>query len=44
MNVTPIRTVRIPEDLWLAAQAKAKSEGKDLSSVIRRLLRTYARS
>lgn len=44
MNTTPIRTVRVPEELWVAAQAKAKSENKQLSSVIRRLLRQYARS
>lgn len=44
MNVTPIRTVRIPDDLWAAVQLKAKAEKKDVSSVIRRLLRNYARS
>lgn len=43
MNVTPIRTMRIDDDLWNAAQAKAKSQGKDLSSVTRRLLRNWVR-
>lgn len=43
MNPTPIRTVRVPDELWERAQAKAKSEGKELSTVIRRLLSAYAR-
>jgi hypothetical protein len=44
MNPTPIRTVRVPDDLWQAAQAKAKKENKELSTVIRRLLYAYTRT
>lgn len=44
MNNTPIRTVRVPEQLWLDAQAKAKSQNKQLSTVIRRMLSQYVRS
>jgi hypothetical protein len=44
MNPAKNRVVRVPDELWDAAQAKAKSEGKQLSTVIRRLLSQYARS
>lgn len=38
-----IRTVRIPEDLWVRAKLKAKAEGVGISTVIRRLLTAYVR-
>lgn len=41
--VDPVRTVRIPDDLWDAAKAKAKSEGLDVSMLIRKCLRRYVR-
>jgi hypothetical protein len=44
MNNTPLRAVRVPDEVWRAAQAKARSENKPLSTVIRRLLAQYARS
>ena len=28
MNDTPIRTLRVPNDLWEAAQARAKERGE----------------
>jgi predicted DNA binding CopG/RHH family protein len=37
----PHRTVRIPDDEWEAAKAKAAAEGETLSEVIRRALRRY---
>lgn len=37
----PLRTVRVPEDLWQAAQAKAASEDESVAQVIRRALRDY---
>jgi hypothetical protein len=40
---TPIRGVRVPDDLWLPAQAKAKDRGEDLSSVIRAALQRYVK-
>lgn len=38
---TPIRGVRIPDDLWAAVQAKAASEGRSASDVVRDLLTEY---
>ena len=43
MNVTKNRVVRVPDELWDAAQAKARSENKQLSTVIRRMLSQYVR-
>lgn len=40
---TPRRTVRIPDDVWRAAQAKAVERGDNLSEVIREALVKYAR-
>lgn len=40
---TPIRTVRIADDLWRAAQAAARRRGENVSDVIRRALETYIR-
>lgn len=38
---TPIRTVRIPDNLWEEAQAAASQRGENLSDVIREALRQY---
>ena len=38
----PHRTVRVPDDEWEAAKAKAAEKGETLSEVIRRALRRYA--
>lgn len=35
---TPIRGVRVPDDLWRAAQDKAAAEGRTVSEVVRELL------
>lgn len=40
---TPIRTVRVPDDLWARAKAKAASENVGISHVIRCMLNRYAR-
>jgi len=40
---TPIRGVRVPDELWTAAQAKAKERGEDLSTVIRSALERYVK-
>jgi antitoxin component of RelBE/YafQ-DinJ toxin-antitoxin module len=40
---TPIRGVRIAEDLWLAAKAVAERRGDNLSDVIRKALERYVR-
>lgn len=38
-----IRTVRVPDDLWARAKAKAKDNDEGISTVIRRLLFAYVR-
>lgn len=38
---TPIRGVRVPDDLWQAAQAKAAAEGRTVSEVVREMLEQY---
>lgn len=40
---TPQRTVRIPDELWAAAKAKAEGRGEDLSAVIRAALERYVK-
>lgn len=40
---TPIRGVRVPDDEWHPAQAKAKVEGETVTDVVRRALREYAK-
>lgn len=39
----PHRTVRVPDDLWRAAQAKAAERGDNLSEVIRQALTRYVK-
>jgi predicted HicB family RNase H-like nuclease len=38
---TPLRNVRVPDDLWQAAMAKALDRGETLSDVIRKALERY---
>ena len=38
---TPLRNVRVADDLWHAAQAKAAEQGVNVSEVIRRALEHY---
>jgi hypothetical protein len=38
MSITPIRSIRIPEKLWLEARAKAKAENDTVSRIIVKLL------
>lgn len=40
----PLRSVRIPDDIWQAAQAAAAERGESVSEVIRRALRRYAQT
>jgi macrodomain Ter protein organizer (MatP/YcbG family) len=42
-NHTPRRSIRIPDDVWSAAQAKATERGDNLSEVIREALARYAK-
>lgn len=36
-----LRAVRVPDDLWKAAQAKAAAEGTSVSAVLNEALRAY---
>lgn len=38
---TPTHPIRVERDLWQTALAKARSEGRTLSEVIREWLRAY---
>lgn len=38
---TTLRNVRIAEELWASAKAKAEAEGRTLSEVIREALERY---
>jgi predicted HicB family RNase H-like nuclease len=40
---TPLKSFRIPEDLYRAAQAKAAEKGESLSQVVRRSLERYVK-
>ena len=43
MNPTPIRTVRVPDDVWQAAQERAAEKGETVSAVIVRALKRYGK-
>ena len=38
---TPLRNVRVSDELWQAAQAKAEERGETVSDVIRQALERY---
>lgn len=40
---TPLRTVRVDDTLWAAAQAAAAGQGENLSDIIRAALRAYVK-
>lgn len=40
---TPRRTIRVPDDEWAAAMAKAGQRGESLPEEIRKFLRRYAK-
>lgn len=39
----PLRSVRVPDEEWRAAQQEAKLRGETVSEVVRRALRKYGR-
>ena len=39
----PLRSIRIPDRIWQAAQAKADERNENLSEVVRQALTRYAR-
>lgn len=40
---TPIRAIRVPEDVWRAAQAEAELRGESVSEAVVRFLKRYGR-
>lgn len=38
---TPLRAVRVPDEIWQAAQQRAAAEGRTVSDVIRAALKRY---
>lgn len=38
---TPLRNVRVPDEVWDAARARAESEGTTVSAVVLAALREY---
>jgi len=40
---TPTRTVRVPDELWRAAQRAAADQGETVTDVILRALKRYVR-
>ena len=40
----PLRSVRVPDAVWQAAQAKADEREENLSEVIRKALERYAKA
>lgn len=41
---TPLRAIRISDELWQAAQAKAAEKGETVTDVLRRSLEKYVRT
>lgn len=40
---TPLRSVRVPDDVWQAAQDRAAEKGETVSAVIVRALKRYGK-
>ena len=38
---TPVRNLRVPDDIWRAAQEKARAEGRTLTDVLVAYLKRY---
>lgn len=43
MAPTPIRAVRVPDEVWQAAQAKAEAQGTTVTAVVLAALQRYVR-
>jgi predicted DNA-binding protein len=39
---TPIRNIRVPDDIWQRAKARAAAQGTTVSDIIQEALRKYA--
>lgn len=40
---TPMRTFRVPDDLWHAAKARSVAEGTSVTAILVAALRTYVK-
>lgn len=40
----PLRAIRVPDELWRAAQSKAAEKGESVSDVLRRALERYVKT
>ncbi len=40
---TPRRTVRVPDEVWKAAEKRAKERGENVSDAVRRCLEEYGK-
>lgn len=40
---TPLRTIRVDDDLWRKAQQRAEAEGRTVSDIVREALRKYVK-
>lgn len=40
---TPLRAIRVPDELWQAAQAEAAANGESVSDVVRHALELYVK-
>ena len=43
MTPTPVHSFRIPDPVWVAAQARAAERGETLTDVVLRALREYVK-
>ncbi|MFJ2502541.1 ribbon-helix-helix protein, CopG family [Microbacterium sp. NPDC087592] len=43
MTETPVRKVRVPDEIWIPADEAAKANGENVSVVIRRALIQYVK-
>ena len=41
---TPVRSVRVPDDIWVAAKAEAEARGETISEAIVAMLERYGRA
>jgi antitoxin component of RelBE/YafQ-DinJ toxin-antitoxin module len=41
---TPLRNIRVDDELWTAAMAAAEARGESLSEAIRKFLKRYAKA
>lgn len=41
---TPVRNVRVSDEVWFAAMDRAHAEDKDLSEIIRAFLKRYGKA